>query len=654
MCGIAGFIDSNKYYSGSPTHIRKMTSTLTHRGPDDEGVWIDSQIGVALGHRRLSIIDLSQQGHQPMISASERYVIAYNGEIYNFKKIRQELDQINFESKQNIRWRGHSDTEVILTAIEQWGLEKAAERFNGMFAFALWDRNMRLLHLVRDRLGKKPLYYGWQGKSFVFGSELKALKPYPDFQGEIDRNVLLLLFRYGYIPGPYSIYEGINKLKPGVILTLKSDDLFSDPMQQNYWSLKEVAERSITTPFKGTEDEAVEHFDGLLRDAIRLRMISDVPVGAFLSGGIDSSAVVALMQTISQQPVKTFTLGFSDDAYNEATHAKEIAKYLRTDHTELYVTPKQVLDVIPQLPKLYDEPFADSSQVPTFLVSQLARNQLKVCLSGDGGDEIFGGYNNYNYIWKLHEKIKSFANLPTFAGKSLQKAFSLDRLKRLELFFGKLGPGKFKKLKNKLKTFEAIFFCKTPEEYFLWELSSKKDLSSLVVGAIEPLTVYTNKSQWVNMPDIIQGTMLLDSLCYLPDNGLTKVDRASMGVGLEVRIPLLDHRIVDFAWKIPLSMKIRSHNRKWILRQVLYKYVPKELIEKPKKGFTMPTKHWLRGPLRDWAEDLLDERRLKEEGYLNPGPVRSMWSNHLSGKSSLGNIWNILMFQLWLQHEKTN
>jgi asparagine synthase (glutamine-hydrolysing) len=584
-----------------------------------------------------------------MMSESGRYVVSFNGEIYNFGELRKELSS-------NHSWRGHSDTEVMLGAIEAWGLEAALKRFVGMFAFALWDRKERLLHLVRDRLGKKPMYYGWTGETFLFGSELKALRAHPEFKAKVDRDALALLMRHQFIPAPYSIYGGIYKLPPATILTLSSPSKrHSSPVP--FWSAKEVAEHGTAEPFTGTDAEAVEYLDALLREAVQLRMVADVPLGAFLSGGVDSSTVVALMQAQSDRPVKTFSIGFHEDAYNEAEHAKAVAQHLRTDHTELYVTPEEAMGVIPELPGLYDEPFADSSQIPTFLVSELARRHVTVSLSGDGGDELFAGYNRYFWGRGVRDAV---GRIPRGARRGVAKALNAISPEVWEWGFRAMRPmlpARIKQLNpggDKVQKLAEILAVDSPETIYYRLISNWKAPTSFVLGSSEPPTVLTDQSQWAYLPEFLQWMMYVDLVSYLPDDILAKVDRASMGVSLEARVPLLDHRVVEFAWRVPLSAKVRNGQSKWLLRQVLYKYVPKELIERPKMGFGVPIDSWLRGPLREWAETLLDERRLRDEGFFDPLPIRRKWSEHLSGERDWQYyLWDVLMFQAWLEQQES-
>lgn len=628
-----------------------MTNTISHRGPDASGAWVDKEVGVALGHRRLSILDLSPHGHQPMASASGRYVIAFNGEIYNHRALRDELikDGVGPE------WRGHSDTEVMLAAFEQWGLEEALPRFNGMFAFALWDKRERMLHLVRDRFGEKPLYYGWIGDAFLFGSELKALKPHPSWRGEIDRGAVALYMRHTYIPAPYSIYRGIRKLLPAHVLSISlANGKCEMPPSRAYWSAKDVAEAGVHHPFVGGEVEAVASLDGLLRDAVALRMEADVPLGAFLSGGIDSSVIVALMQAQSIRPVKTFTIGFNEKGYNEAEYAQAVARHLGTEHTELYVTAAEAMAVIPKLPEIYDEPFSDSSQIPTYLVSKMTRQHVTVALSGDGGDELFGGYNRYFWgrdIWRKVGWMPKKARVAIAHGLTAMSPQGWDRIystvepilpRRLQTSL----PG------DKLHKLAGVLTCASPEAMYRG-LVSFWEPESVVLGALEPPTALTDDTQWADIPDFTQRMMFLDLISYLPDDILAKVDRASMAVSLEARVPLLDHKVAEFAWGLPLAMKIRGGQGKWLLRKVLYKYVPRELIERPKMGFGVPIDAWLRGPLSEWAENLLDESRLKKEGFFNPGAVREKWNEHLLGSRNWASLlWGVLMFQAWLEKQE--
>jgi asparagine synthase (glutamine-hydrolysing) len=639
------------------SNVRSMVASIRYRGPDDSGVWCDERVGIGLGHTRLSILDLSPEGHQPMVSFSGRYVLSYNGEVYNFAELRSELEVVGQ------KFRGHSDTEVMLAAFEEWGVEKAVRRFVGMFAFALWDRERRTLSLVRDRIGIKPLFFGWAGRTFLFGSELKALRAYKDFHPEIDRGAVTSFMRVGYVPAPLSIYKHVYKLSAGCLLImgekeLEAADGFSpDPDSRDatwkpvrYWSAKKHAEAGCAAPFKGSEAEATEHLDGLLRQAVGLRMIADVPLGAFLSGGIDSSLVVALMQAQSSRPVRTFTIGFHETDYNEAIHAKKVAQHLGTDHTELYVSSAQAQAVIPRLPAMYDEPFADSSQVPTFLVSELARRHVTVALSGDGGDELFAGYNRYFWgrrLWRYLDRVPPSIRSGLARGIT---SFSPATWARLFERFERVLPT-VTKPGDKLHKLAGLLALPDPDTMYLGMISLWKDPNEIVVQGVEPLTPVTDRANWASLPDFTLRMMYLDLVTYLPDDILVKVDRASMAVSLEARVPLIDHRVVEFAWQIPLSMKIKQEGEgKWLLRQVLTRYIPSKLIERPKMGFGVPIADWLRGPLREWADDLLDETRLRREGYLHPAPIRQRWTEHLSGQRNWQYpLWNVLMFQAWLR-----
>jgi len=655
MCGIAGFIDFAQQLNSEeyPRITNEMSNRLVRRGPDDTGSWIEKETGVALGHRRLSIIDLSVEGRQPMMSSCKRYVVIYNGEIYNYREIRKDLE--NDSGFSGPEWRGHSDTEILLAAIQAWGIEETLKRLNGMFAFALWDRKSRVMYLTRDRFGEKPLYYGVINKNFIFGSELNALKAHPFWAGTINRNALASYMRHGYVPAPYSIYENIFKIIPGTVLQFdykKGDHSGSNLTLSKYWCMKEVAENCTQNLFRGSDGDAIEILEDLLIKSVRSRMVSDVPLGAFLSGGIDSSTVVALMQSVSKEPVKTFSIGFNEDGYNEAVHARAVAQYLKTDHTELILTSDKAMSIIPQLPQLYNEPFADSSQIPTFLVSRLAREKVIVCLSGDGGDEIFGGYKRYtagNDLWSI------FGWLPLWSRVLFAKILLSVPERILNQCFGWTGPimnryGRPGLASDKLYKLAEILRVRRPEMLYQMIVSHWKNPSELVIGASEPSTVFTNEMKWAQVKDVFHSMMFLDTVTYLPDDILVKLDRASMGVSLESRVPLLDPDLVQFAWKLPLSKKVRSGEGKWILKQILYKYVPRELIERPKMGFGVPIGDWLRGPLKDWAAALLDEKRLKRENFLNPQLVKEKWDEHLSEKQNWqGYLWDVLMFQAWLE-----
>jgi len=620
-----------------------MSAAIRHRGPDDDDVWYDAEAGIALGHRRLSIIDLSMHGRQPMTSESGRYVIAYNGEVYNFPGLRQELEPLGHT------FRGHSDTEVILAAIEEWGLETTLGRLVGMFAFALWDRTTRRLQLVRDRLGIKPLYYGWTGQTFLFASELRAIEQHPEFKGEVNREALSLYLRYSYVPAPWSMLKGIQKLMPGSILT--TDGTSGGGSTTVYWSLHDVTQRGVQSPFTGTELEATDQVEGLLREATKQRMISDVPIGVLLSGGVDSSAVAALMQSESTAPVKSFTIAFPDSGFDESKNAAAVATHLGTDHHEMPVTARDALDTIPQLPALTDEPFADSSQIPMFLVSRLARQQVTVCLSGDGGDEVFGGYNRYAWCEPLYSRFDRapFA-LRNLASKSLC-ALSPDAWDQA---FRTLKPVLPKSLRlrdpgDKFYKVASILSSRDPAAAYRRLVSQWQAPEDVVINGAEPPTLVEQPENWTHIPDLTRQMMYLDTMTYLPDDILAKVDRASMAWSLEARVPLLDHRIVEYAWSLPLRMKVEDGVTKRVLRNVLYRHVPKEIVERPKWGFAIPLHEWLRGPLHDWAEALIDDTRLKSEGFFRPEEIRRMWQEHQSGRRNWHTqLWSILIFQAWL------
>jgi len=655
VCGIAGFVDpATAAAPGAEQAVRDMALAIAHRGPDDAGAWIDSDAGVALGHRRLAVIDLSPAGHQPMVSASGRYVISYNGEVYNYRELAAQA------RARGTTFRGASDTEALLAAVEEHGVHGALQRSVGMFAFALWDRKERRLYLARDRMGEKPLYYGWCGRAFVFASQPAALARFPGWRGEVDRDALALLMRHNYVPAPYSIYRGIYKLPPGCMLELSAAVLagaeaFSPhPLREGegvtrprrYWSLAGAAGAA---PLRITLDEAVERLHAQLGRAVSEQMVADVPVGALLSGGIDSSLIVSLMQAQAAGRVRTFTIGFHEQWYNEAEHAKAVARHLGTEHTELYVTPKQALEVIPRLPLLYDEPFSDSSQIPTFLVSQLAREQVTVALSGDGGDELFGGYSRYRVADGLWRRMRWVpAPLRVAAARALAAlpaSLQVRLLRTLGSAFGadmKIAytPEQFVRLLDMLAS-------RTPAALYRDLVSHWKRPETLVIGGSEPITALTGTDVGDGLASFTEQMMYLDSVSYLPDDILAKVDRASMGVSLEVRVPLLDHRVVELAWSLPRAQRVGDAGKR-LMRRLLDRYVPRELIERPKMGFGVPLGDWLRGPLREWAEALLDEGRLRREGYFAPAPVRRAWLEHLEGKRDWNYyLWDVLMFQAW-------
>jgi len=646
MCGFAGAYAPDTEAADWLPRLGSMAAALRHRGPDDEGLWHDAEAGIGLAFRRLAIVDLSAAGHQPMTSSSGRFVIAFNGEVYNYRVLASELE------RSGARFRGHSDTEVMLAAFEAWGIPGALSRFVGMFAFALWDRADRQLHLVRDRIGIKPLYWGWSRGALLFGSELTALRRHPSFEARLDRDAVASFLRFNYVPAPHAIFEGFRKLEPGSIRTfdLSGAARGGEGRLAPFWTLAEAARAGLADPFKGDEREAVDELERRLTDSVGLRMIADVPLGAFLSGGIDSSLVVALMQAQSTAKVRTFTVGFEEKAYDESAAARKIASRLGTEHTERIVTADETKAAVPRIAALFDEPFADSSQVPTLLVCELARAQVTVSLSGDGGDELFAGYKRYT----LYEDLRrSLGRLPRGARRglaSLLKSVPVGAANRLLAFadpwlrrYGSGGAAGDKM--RKLGELMAL-----PDEHALYVhlLSHWKDPERLVAGARERPRLADLAHRPAGFTDAVHPLMLDDMLSYLPDDILVKVDRTSMSVGLEARVPILDHRVVELAWRLPLALKIRNGDTKWALRRVLDRHLPAELSDGPKMGFGLPIDVWLRGPLQGWAEDLLSESRLRREGLLEPGPILEKWREHKSGRRNWHYyLWDVLVLQAW-------
>jgi len=647
MCGITGFFERNSASAGQQETLERMTRALRFRGPDDEGSWVDKKAGIFLGHRRLSVLDLSPEGHQPMISRSGRYTLVFNGEIYNFQELREELIGDGHV------FRGTSDTEVMLAAFEQWGLEEALKKFDGMFAFALWDRQEESLSLARDRLGEKPLYYTWQGKSFLFGSELKALRYHPAFQASVDRKALKLMLKYSYVPGPLSIYKGVFKLPPGHFLKIfpgRAPGNFGRP--QVYWSAVDFTEKNIGSPFRGSSNEAADELEKLLLDSVKKQMVADVPLGVFLSGGVDSSTIVALMQSLSPNPIRSFTIGFEEEAYNETFFARKVAEHLGTEHTELYVSFQDALSIIPSMPDIYDEPFSDSSQIPTSILSSLTHNYVTVSLSGDGGDELFGGYNRY---LQGQNAEKFFTTVP----------YPLRQL--LVSMIDKISPGtwdwvlkrismnkRYPLTSGTIEKITNILRLKDIGQYYQTLVTHWEDGSQVVLGGKDIPDVSAADKILDGRGSLVSQMMLLDLQSYLPDDILVKLDRAAMAVSLETRVPFLDRQVVEFALRLPLNFKIQGTKGKRVLREVLYRYVPPSLIERPKMGFGIPLDSWLRGPLRRWAEDLLDEGLLKRQNFLNPEPILHKWQEHISGKRNWQYVlWDILMWQSWLQTQNS-
>lgn len=641
MCGITGLysFDPRPESANISQVIGKMCDALAARGPDSDAQWIDSELPLALGHRRLSIIDLSPAGAQPMQSDSGQYVIVFNGEIYNYQAVKSELEQSGYEAN----YRGHSDTEILLGAIEHWGLKKAVEKINGMFAFALWDRKRRALFFARDRMGKKPLYIGWAGSTLVFASELKAICAHPEFKRNISRPAMTSYMRFGYVPAPYSIYNDILQIPAGHMMALDMQMLRSGqdlkPLMEPYWSHKNALNKSRKNPVANL-DNVVDEFDEILSECVRERMISDVPLGAFLSGGIDSSTVVALMQKHSDSPVKTYSIGFDEVGYNEAEHAAEIARHLKTEHHELYVSSKDALNVVPKLSNIYDEPFADASAIPTYLVAKFAREGVTVALSGDGGDEMLGGYNRHiagPKAWNIAQNIP-----PKFRSV----VSGIIRTVPPNVWSG-MRPDRPQFGSHMHKLADAMG-KETQSDLYLSLVSKWQNPKRCVSDGYEDIIPLVDPEMQIEGLSFAEDMMYWDALSYLNGDILTKVDRASMAASMESRAPLLDTKIYDYVWSLPIDTKIKDGKGKWLLRQVLNKYVPQELYDRPKQGFSVPIDEWLRGPLKDWAEDLLDEYELKSQGMINYVHVRKLWQEHLKGRGNYADrLWCVLMFQSW-------
>ena len=652
MCGLAGFLGALSSAEDTTAQPVRMTDAIKHRGPDAMGQWVDENAAIALGHRRLAIVELSDAGAQPMVSLSGRYVIAFNGEIYNHLELREDPAII----MRGIAWRGHSDTETLVNSLEVWGIVETIRRAVGMFAFAIWDRKLRILTLGRDRFGEKPMYYGRHGTGpsavFLFASELKSFTAYRGFHSEVDRDSLCMFMRHGNVGGSRTIYRDVFKLLPGMLLTLS--DAASEPVVEVYWSMAQVAERGLANWFKGSAAEAIEQLEFIAARAVRQQMASDVPLGAFLSGGVDSSMIVALMQSQSTRRIKTFAIGFDDDTYNEAAYAKAVAQHLGTDHTELYVTPVEAIDAIRILPQIYCEPFADSSQIPTYLVSRLARRDVTVSLSGDAGDEVFGGFNRYQATARLWNKLAAIPVPMRRAMAHMLVQLPPHRLDQIALRVP--GLGRWQDLGGKIHKGARVMAASSAEDLYLGLVSQWSDPADVVLGGQEQPSLLTGQRPSLRGLNDVERMMALDTLTYLPDDILTKVDRAAMSVGLETRVPFLDHRLVEWAWHLPLDYKVRRENgatkTKWILREMLFKQVPRNLTERPKQGFGVPIGSWLRGPLRSWAESLLGEAKLEQDGFFNVAAVRKKWSEHLSGQRNWQHqLWCVLMFQAWNQEQ---
>ncbi|MGV0954041.1 MAG: asparagine synthase (glutamine-hydrolyzing) [Fluviibacter sp.] len=646
MCGIVGFV-SQIGFANCAQSLSSALLSMNHRGPDASAYWLDAAAGTGLGHVRLSILDLSEAGAQPMVSVSGRYVIVFNGEIYNHLEIRQVLN----ESGAMINWHGHSDTETLLAAINRWGFQQTLERCVGMFAIALWDKQDQMLSLVRDRFGEKPLYYSLQNGVFSFASELKALRKIHQFDASVEPDALSLLLHDGYISAPYTIYKDVFKLLPGHALSITQDDIAAQrlPVVYPYWTLESAVARGIETPFGGSVQDAVAGLTDHLKQAVHSQMLSDVPLGAFLSGGVDSSLIVSLMQSQSISPVKTFSMGFSDPAYDESKYAREVAQYLGTEHTEWIVSAEEALAVIPHLPKIYDEPFADVSAIPTCILSRVAREKVSVSLSGDAGDELFAGYNRYLGAAKTWNRL---SKVPRGARQLFSTAVLALEPTIWDTFANKLNycvPKRmqYKAVGNKLHRLAKAVQAHNPSEFYEYLTAKWRDPKSVLNQGQLPAA---RGAQLMAKDDVlsVEAMMLADTVQYLPDDILVKVDRASMAASLEARVPMLDHRLVEFAWSLPMSMKVHAGTGKWILKEVLNQYLPKGLIDRPKMGFDVPVDRWLRGPLREWGEAMLDQRVLEEQGFFDARIVRSLWEAHVSGQKSYHHeLWPILMFQAW-------
>lgn len=639
MCGIVGILLAPHSADLRPlAAVDAMAATLHHRGPDASGIWMDCDAGIALGHRRLAIVDLSDAGHQPMVSHGEGLVMTFNGEVYNFADLRRELEAVGH------RFRGHSDSEVMLAAFESFGIEPALRRFAGMFALGLWDRRRRVLHLVRDRMGKKPLYVAVDRDALLFASELKAITAFPGFQAKVDTTALAMVLRRGWVPDQHCIWEGVFKLPPGTMLSVRADDLRSggsDGLRQrtrSWWSLADIAEAGQRRPLALKVPELESELDWLLRVVVRERMVADVPLGAFLSGGIDSSTVVALMQVQSPRPVRTFTIGYCEASYDEAFHASRVARHFGTEHTEFRLTPSEALAAIPELPEVWDEPFADESQIPTLLLSRLARQHVTVALSGDGGDECFGGY------------ARHFMSTYIFGLPRMSRRIAASTLRLLD-------PARWQVLLRALPLPTAVHSILSGTNLQrlipLLAVANERELYDQLItfhpNPVTPGRAGLTLDHTPPLRDPIGRLIYRDMVGYLPGDILVKLDRASMAASLEARCPFLDHRLVGFAWRLPTAVKVRNGQGKWLLRRVLRRYLPKPLFERPKQGFNVPIGAWLRGPLRDWAEDLLDAHRMRSDGFLDVQRVDSCWQAHLSGQSDRAReLWAILMVQAWL------
>lgn len=646
MCGITGFVETNGFNEGEAERVvARMAGRLARRGPDDEGWWTDPENGVALGHRRLAVVELSAAGHQPMASHSGRYVMVFNGEIYDHEDLRASV-------RPAPAWRGRSDTESLLAGFDAFGIPETFRRSTGMFAAAVWDRESRQLTLARDRLGEKPLYYGWQGSTFLFGSELKALAAHPGFRGVVDDHALSAFLKYGYVPAPFSIYRGIERLLPGTTITLRPALGPSDVVPEPYWSLAEVAARGADRPFAGSDDEALTELERLLSTAVRGQLMSDVPLGAFLSGGIDSSTIVALMQSLGGATVRTFTIGFTEQAFDESGAARDVAHHLGTEHSELLLTPAEALAVIPELPTIYDEPFGDASAVPTWLLAGLARREVTVALSGDGGDELFAGYVRYNRTSRLWTRAEA---LPPLVRRAASVALAGLPAEAVQRQLMRYHVGGFPHLfSERVRGIRTAFAAENVDALYDVRVSNWADPAAVLTSGAVPGAAHAVTTPFPREHPT-ERMMAFDTLAYLPDDVLVKVDRAAMSHSLETRVPLLDHRVVEFAWSLPHRFKVRDGEPKWLLKQLLYRHVPRELVDRPKQGFGVPLGAWLRGPLREWAEELLSSEALEGSGPFRAAPLRELWQQHLAGRADWQHrLWPVLMYQQWDRSRRTS
>lgn len=646
MCGIAGILDPTASTNAERLGAlaSKMAASVEHRGPDDTGLWVDASAGVAFGHQRLAVIDLGTGGSQPMVSAGGRWVMAYNGEVYNYPEVRRRLEC------DGALFRGSSDTEVLVAAVERWGVDRALDACEGMFAAALWDRQERSLHLLRDRFGEKPLYYGWVGPLFAFGSELKTLTALPNFRAELDRRAVARFLRSNCIPAPDTIWRGVRKLLPGHLVTVRSPSPGLLPPQRCYWSAGDAVADARKRRMTGSVSEMIDELEVALSDVVASRMVADVPVGAFLSGGIDSSTIVALMQQHASEPVRTFTVGFDDRSFDESSEAEAVAAHLGTDHTAVHVGDAEAIEVIPRLADIWDEPFADVSQIPTHLVSRVARQQVTVSLSGDGGDELFAGYNRHAWLERVWGRA---ALVPTRVRRAAGSALGgipptvIERAARVTRHLPV--DWQVRNPSTKVAKLARVLAATDPEDAYR-ALTTHWDCPTLVLGRDdEPVIEEEHGELPVAGGGITEQMLWSDLVGYLPDDILVKLDRAAMAVSLETRVPFLDRKILDLAWRLPLDVKLREGQTKWVLRQVLHRHVPPALVERPKTGFGLPIGAWLRGVLAPWAEDLLEERRLRDQGLLDPAPIRQAWELHRTGRQDLGyELWDVLVLQSWI------